>query len=272
VTLSTVSQNQTREGRRIAQLFRQSRGLRDIRTCDLEAIVAEDDINVAEISLADPGFTACLLREPNSTPGIFLAPGQDIGRRRFSIAHELGHFHIPRHQTIGAGLHCSDADLNVGLNDKKRTEWEANDFAAELLMPERLFSADASRYAASFESAIKLAGTDMYNVSITAAALRIVQTSRAKCCLVSASRGRINWIARSSACPYILHGPGDPIPRQSAIAGVMRGEDSLTSQIDVDPNAWVDSRNADYYEVYESTHCIPTLDQILTLIELVDSR
>ena len=53
---------------------------------------------------ADPHYTACLIRAPAGCRGggIFLAPGQDSGRKPFSMAHELGHFHIPSHARTGA--------------------------------------------------------------------------------------------------------------------------------------------------------------------------
>jgi Zn-dependent peptidase ImmA (M78 family) len=60
-------------------------------------------------------------------------------RQRFSVAHEIGHFTLhfmkdPRLKLFA----CSDADMQVqavspGLHAKR--EWEANLFAAELLMP-----------------------------------------------------------------------------------------------------------------------------------------
>jgi hypothetical protein len=82
----------------MAQLFRQARNLpNDSRRCDLEEILAQDPISVDESFCADPGYTACLLRPDPDMPGagILLAPGQNPGRKRFSIAHELGHYHIP---------------------------------------------------------------------------------------------------------------------------------------------------------------------------------
>ena len=61
------------------------------------------------------------------------------GRRRFTVAHELGHWHLHRH---GKGAHtrfCRPEDIG-GARDELRLsraiEAEANRFAAALLMPE----------------------------------------------------------------------------------------------------------------------------------------
>lgn len=67
-------------------------------------------------------------------------------RRRFSVAHEIGHFvlhYLPK--TGGDTYRCTEADMArssepaAGSQDAlhRRQEWEANLFAAELLMPEQ---------------------------------------------------------------------------------------------------------------------------------------
>lgn len=54
---------------------------------------------------------------------------------RFVIAHEIGHF--LRHPDADSFGVCTSADLSAYLGSGR--EAEANDFAGELLMPERLF-------------------------------------------------------------------------------------------------------------------------------------
>ncbi len=55
---------------------------------------------------------------------------------RFVVAHELGHY--LRHPELDQFKLCTDADLGTWYHTGR--EQEANDFAAELLMPEALFS------------------------------------------------------------------------------------------------------------------------------------
>ncbi len=97
----------TRDGLRVARLFRQVRvpgHLRDVRRCDLDAILEEDELDVCESEVADCGYAACLIRVPEGGGGVMIAAGQEPGRRRFSLAHELGHFHIPSHKQVGTLL------------------------------------------------------------------------------------------------------------------------------------------------------------------------
>ena len=61
-----------------------------------------------------------------------------VNRRRFSIAHELGHFDLHSGDTyIDRGYRVHFRDLESG-SGTKREEMEANAFAAALLMPAKL--------------------------------------------------------------------------------------------------------------------------------------
>lgn len=68
-------------------------------------------------------------------------------RRRFSVAHEIGHYvlHYQPGQSETEQFWCTTGDLEVSTGGSQRLhlrrEWEANRFAAELLMPERPFRA-----------------------------------------------------------------------------------------------------------------------------------
>jgi Zn-dependent peptidase ImmA (M78 family) len=58
-------------------------------------------------------------------------------RDRFTVAHELGHFFL--HSWMGA------RPLKASRNGSDRAEWEANWFAAGLLMPKTKFTAEYKR-------------------------------------------------------------------------------------------------------------------------------
>ncbi|PTJ37537.1 hypothetical protein BU021_12265, partial [Staphylococcus simulans] len=63
---------------------------------------------------------------------IYLNSNHHENRKRFTMAHELGHF-LLRHQ--GVNYRTSKKEIYEGLHDYIN-EREANSFAAELLMPE----------------------------------------------------------------------------------------------------------------------------------------
>ena len=260
-----------RNGRRVARLFRQYRGIGDAKACDLDAILAEDDIEVIESSCADPGYTACLLWGGNGAGGgIILAPGQDRGRRRFSLAHELGHYHIPSHrEPLVQGI-CADRDLRARSTDANQREWEANDFAAELLMPSRLFAADARRLDVSIHAVHQLAAPEMYDVSILAAAWRLVQTSTERCAMVVSAHGKVEWIVRSESCWLPLTERQQHLHPDTLAAGVFRGEGAVARPYPVPMGVWLDHATHERGELLESTHIMPRLGQVVSLLWLIE--
>jgi len=59
---------------------------------------------------------------------------ENPGRRRFTLAHELGHWVCQCLEGRTAPVYCRSEDLGAGAD--RELEREANVFAAELLMPE----------------------------------------------------------------------------------------------------------------------------------------
>lgn len=86
-----------------------------------------------------------------------------LARDNFTIAHELGHLlnHIDREAEKGQ---C----VSRNRSGSTRQEWEANWFAAELLMPEQLFKKKAEEYN---NNIFKLA--EYFGVSPSAAEVRL---------------------------------------------------------------------------------------------------
>lgn len=77
-------------------------------------------------------------------------------RQRFTIAHELGHFLIPTHLAGKIKFECGRKDFNAkrpkkgllseSVSPEQRKEIEANEFAAELLVPAEEFRSERARY------------------------------------------------------------------------------------------------------------------------------
>jgi len=256
------------DGLRCARLFRQARQLGDHRFCNLEQILVDDDLEVYESDVLDPGYTACLVPTPDGPGGgILLARGQDFGRRRFSIAHELAHFHIPKHRQLGP-MRCAEADFRSRMQDSRPLEWEANEFAAELLMPAKLFRADARTRDICFKSVYELAAQAMYGVSVTAAAWRIIQTTNEPCALVVSDKQQVRWFARSATFPRLLAERGAPVSGRSLAADVIRGAGAREAATEVEWHAWLDLSAAPGCALLESTHEAPSLGQVLSLLWL----
>lgn len=119
-------------------------------------------------------------------------------RRRFSAAHELGHWIRDRGQTA---FGCTEVDLQLGSKQAgKDRERRANRFAAELLLPESLFGQESRLQEPSFSQISSLASR--YRTSLTATAIRLVELSTFPLMLVSSGRrGKRQWFVRSPELP-----------------------------------------------------------------------
>lgn len=116
---------------------------------------------------------------------------------RFVAAHELGHF--LRHPNLDQFKLCTDADLhNWYLSSGHETE--ANDFAAELLMPEPFFKKRCDRNKPSLRDIQELAG--LFNTTLTATSLRFIAFSDEPCAVVYSTKGRVDWFACTANFRY----------------------------------------------------------------------
>ncbi len=75
-------------------------------------------------------------------------------RQRFSIAHELGHYLSGHEAYDDANIYIEDRP--GWLNSHNRQEIEADEFAAELLMPERFLRRDVARHGLDMPALAKL--------------------------------------------------------------------------------------------------------------------
>ena len=120
---------------------------------DLRALVnAASDIHVSGVLL--PAASEIWVRRDESPT-----------RRRFTIAHEIGHHFL---HSDGATVLCRAADVDQAEEAARLKEREANRFAAELLMPEELVREHGAREA----DVAELART--FDVSPIAMAYRLV--------------------------------------------------------------------------------------------------
>lgn len=103
---------------------------------DPENLAKKIGLRVAYEKLDNEVSGVLVLQE--SKPMIFVNSEQHSNRQRFTIAHELGHYLLHKQEQVHV-----DNDFTVVYRDSKSStgedlhEIEANQFAAELLMPEK---------------------------------------------------------------------------------------------------------------------------------------
>jgi Zn-dependent peptidase ImmA (M78 family) len=101
-------------------------------------IMKEEDIKFREISFSNIKFLGALtFGSKNSQPYIMINKDiPNMGRRNFTIAHELGHFFL-NHKSQSSSFECYEDDITEDKQATKNIEHEANHFASCFLMPEQ---------------------------------------------------------------------------------------------------------------------------------------
>jgi IrrE N-terminal-like domain len=215
-------------GQALAYQLRRDLNLTE-RTFDLVGLIRQLEIEVRFEEIVGNGREGLSLARTGQEIIVVDPSERSAAGRRFTLAHELGH-HLLGHTD------ARDArwEIRQGVPGTKE-ETEANAFAAELLMPTRLFRSDARGRATTFEALGDLAG--MYEVSLTAGAIRFVQVTKGSCALVGCHiRPRRHWQVKSETAKglWLELPPG----RGTLVAGHVDGRETA-SKGTVPASAWV---------------------------------
>lgn len=172
----------------------------DIVLDELMVLVPEDLLLLEEIVWER---RASIIEEPleGAEARLLVVPGQrsiitistsitNIQRKRFSIAHELGHLEMHRGK-LGVSI-CSREDINISIAAMQPDlEQEASRFASCFLIPTRFVGDKYASGEPSFDLIREVAG--QFDVSLTAAALRYMDFSPEPVAVVFLLEGRIVW-------------------------------------------------------------------------------
>ena len=110
---------------------------------DVDDIARRVGIKVVRQNFTEGEVSGMLLREEGNQPVIGVNASQAPTRQRFTLAHELGHWqlHPGRVVILDRPVRINRRD-GVSSTATDREEIEANDFAANLLMPEQAVRGD----------------------------------------------------------------------------------------------------------------------------------
>lgn len=201
--------------------------IRDI-AFKMKAMVIERYLSRAAASIVKVGDYATIRISPSDTPE----------RKRFSIAHELGHLimdHVESIQKV-----CSDQDMMSWYNNDKETQ--ANFFASELLLPKKLVEKRCDVSKANFKPIIQIAKD--FRTSLTATAIKFVRLCPEKCAVVLSSQGKIVWSYRSEEWwPFIPR--GKKLDKRTLAYDFFAGEQMAEEPMEVDADAWLENSNID---------------------------
>jgi len=145
---------------------------------DVVKIAALRKIRVKERSLN--GCDGMMVRKDNRAIISVRETIPNIKKKRFVIAHELGHVLLHPHIKQSDIFSLSKFEQMQYRNS--HSEMEANYFAAELLMPSHLFIDALNQVEPSFSEIKRLA--NIFNTTLSATAIQFVKYSREPCAFI----------------------------------------------------------------------------------------
>jgi IrrE N-terminal-like domain len=188
----------------------------------------------------------------------------EVGRQRFAIAHEMGHWEL--HDSTQWFV-CSETDLRD--YEHSAIETEANTFASELLMPTHLIRPRCEKTIPSLQLIQTLA--EDFNVSLTAAAIRFIRESRHECTLVCSDGRQIRWWVRKTDRFGVWFRSRQPIHQQSLAWYASDGEPLTEEMEQVPTEAWFPELPPNVeFEVYEQSMKLGSYKTVLTLLCIGD--
>lgn len=186
-------------------------------------------------------------------------------RRRFSIAHEIGHWEQHRGQSFSCRI--EERALDKVAKGKER---EADDYASSLMMPTDLFkeAIHSSKSGVSLAMINDLATT--FRSSFPAAAIRYVELSGEPVVLVfnGVESGRW-WSSRSKRVPEHLW-LKRRLDDDSFASDLVGSAASVKRSGKMPAEVWFESLKEDQYELQENS--VRFADGIYTLLHLTDEE
>jgi hypothetical protein len=183
-------------------------------------------------------------------------------RRRFSVGHELGHWHYHR----GRLLYCGNKDLENPANDALNPERHANAFASDLILPNYLLLPRLRKVRRMTLAAGRELGGE-FGASLTATLIKTVQSNRFPLVIVCQDETRRRWFRRADMVPGWWH-PAEQLDRATFAADMLfNGAAEQNWPRKVGADAWFNFRNCDRFEVEEQSFMLPG-DEVLTVLTI----
>lgn len=221
---------------------------------DVYKICKQLEIDIIEDDIRADAYLRCV----NGSSYIVLKKSLNDNRKKFTIAHELGHFYIPWHSDLMFG--CDIKEMNL-KNDYAPREKEANLFAAELLMPMKEFS---SSFVGKISYNVVSQLANLFEVSFQAALSRCIDVANEDCMVVCSRDKCIKWFKATEDFPYKV--------REKRVCELSCAEELadlqiFTTKTVVEPG-YIWFLNEESREIVEESTMFPKYGEVISIIHL----
>lgn len=189
------------------------------------------------------------------------------GKKRFVIAHELGHYEMHRDVIT---IH-NDTDATLEFFKSGHQETEANEFASELLMPEALFKKECKGKKFSPDLLRQLA--DKFQTSITSTAYKYFELGDHPICLFYSHNNQVKYWKRPEGYQHFIVDRTRLAPPDDSVAGEFFNEKKVypkdQSKQQIWKSTWFelkDWENDQDYKIYEYCIVTPKYNTALSIV------
>ncbi len=188
----------------------------------------------------------------------------NLGLKRFTIAHEMGHYLISKNSQWNK--HGCSFDSLGNYNSDKGHEAEANRFAAELLMHKPWFSKFIKNVPVCMDLIKQI--SEEFDVSITAAAIRYAQIGQYPVAVIMSKDNQVQWSFISDYFPCKHLPKGSKIPKESVAWNCLNGTEMETEENLIKAKEWFreDFRCKSSTYLFEQSISIPVTNSVLTIL------
>lgn len=229
----------------------------DPKQIDVDAIAYDAGVEVRYSELS--GCEATLVGVRNRAIATIQKQSRRT-RQRFSVGHELGHWHHHR----GQSFRCRVDDVSVNLAEKNRPkEREADEYAAHLLLPGQLFKPLIKQIKTPSLNDLGMIAGD-FDCSLLCTALRLIDVNTVPAILTSYDRNGLRWFLRTPDVParwYLK----DRLDDDSFAYELLASGKTQAGLRKSSANTWFTNADGDDYELRE--HSVEGYGgEILTLL------
>ena len=185
------------------------------------------------------------------------------GQKKFTIAHEMGHYFNTGKKN--GSYFCSGLDIR-GIKQNITAEIDANDFAAELLMPEDWFCAFTK--GKKFDKKLLSGTAEYFDISLSAAALRYAEIGHHPVAIIMSKDGVVKWSRINKYFTFHFIKNGSKINNLSYAYEFFNGEKIPDDPEEILADAWFaeDFNYKKEYFLYEQNIPMYRYNSVLTLL------
>ncbi len=190
---------------------------------------------------------------------------KEPGQKRFTLAHEVGHYFNEKDFKISRTYKCTADDI-FSFKINKRREDNANVFAAELLMHRPWFNDFTKSRKINFELIKEV--SKYFNVSLSAAAIRYANIGKYPIAVILSREGKAVWSCTSDYFPFKWIPRGYKLRNESAAFDFFAGNEVQICEDLIPAYAWFSEDfncRKDVY-LYEQNVVMKNYNSVLTLL------